>query len=68
MAELKVRKIGNSLGVIFPIEMVREKNLKENEKVFVNVAKKGDLSKLFGTMKFKESSQKIKDEMRKGWD
>ncbi|MEK6888415.1 MAG: hypothetical protein AABX14_05725 [Candidatus Aenigmatarchaeota archaeon] len=68
MSELKVRKIGNSLGVIFPIEMVREKNLKVNERVFVNVAKKGDLSKLFGTLKFKESSQKIKDEMRKGWD
>ncbi|HIG97706.1 MAG TPA: hypothetical protein HA230_05180 [Candidatus Aenigmarchaeota archaeon] len=68
MAELKVRKIGNSLGVIFPIEMVREKNLKENERVFVNVAKKGDLSKLFGTLKFKESSQKIKDDIRKGWD
>ena len=67
MAELKVRKIGNSLGVIFPIEMVREKNLKENERVFVNVAKKGDLSKLFGTLKFKESSQKIKDDIRKGW-
>ena len=68
IAELKVRKIGNSLGVIFPIEMVREKNLKENERVFVNVAKKGDLSKLFGTLKFKESSQKIKDDIRKGWD
>ncbi|MFA4820314.1 MAG: hypothetical protein WC613_05150 [Candidatus Aenigmatarchaeota archaeon] len=68
MSELKVRKIGNSLGVIFPNEMVKEKNLKVNESVFVNVAKKGDLSKLFGTMKFKESSQKIKDEMRKGWD
>ena len=68
MPELKVRKIGNSLGVIFPKELVKEKRLKENERVFVSVAKKGDLSKLFGTLKFKESSQKIKDDIRKGWD
>ncbi len=68
MPELKVRKIGNSLGVIFPGEMVKARNLKENEKVFVSVAKKGDLSKFFGSLKIKESGQKIKDEMRRGWE
>lgn len=68
MPELRVRKIGNSLGVIFPSELVREKSLKENEKVFVNVAVKGDLSRLFGSLKFTESAQKIKDGLRKGWD
>ena len=68
MPELKLRKIGNSLGVIFPSEMIKEKHLKENETVFVSVAKKGDLSKWFGAVKFKGSGQKIKDEMRKGWD
>lgn len=67
MAELKVRKIGNSLGVIFPQELVKEKKIRENETVFVNVAKKGDLSRLFGSHKFKESAQQIKDELRKGW-
>lgn len=68
MPEVKVRKIGNSLGVIFPRELVKEKRLKENETVFVSVAKRGDLSKLFGSLKFKESGQKIKNELRKGWD
>ena len=68
MSELKVRKVGNSLGVIFPKEFVREKRIRENEIVFVNVVKRGDLSKLFGSLKFKESGQQIKDEMRKGWD
>ena len=68
MPELKVRKIGNSLGVIFPSELVKERKIRENETVFVNVAKKGDLSKFFGSLKFKESGQKIKDELRKGWD
>lgn len=68
MTELKVRKIGNSLGVIFPSDMVKSKNLKENEKIFVSVAKKGDLSKLFGSIKIKESGQHIKDDLRKGWE
>ena len=67
MPELKVRKIGNSLGVIFPSELVKEKQIRENETVFVNVAKKGDLSRLFGSLKFRGSAQRIKDEMRKGW-
>ena len=68
MPELKVRKIGNSLGVIFPSELVKERKIRENETVFVNVAKKGDLSKFFGIAKSKDNGQKIKDELRKGWD
>ena len=68
MPELKVRKIGNSLGVIFPSGLVKEKKLKVNQTVFVNVAKKGDLSKIFGSLKFTQSAQKIKDDIRKGWE
>ena len=67
MPELKVRKIGNSLGVIFPKELVKEKRLKENEKIFVSVAKKGDLSKYFGMLKTKVDAQDVKNELRKGW-
>lgn len=67
MPELKVRKIGNSLGVIFPKEMVKERKLKENETVFISVAKKGDLSKYFGMLKTKVDAQEVKDELRKGW-
>ncbi|MBI2971555.1 MAG: hypothetical protein HYY37_04035 [Candidatus Aenigmarchaeota archaeon] len=67
MPELTVRRIGNSLGILFPKDLVKEKKLKENEKVFVQVAKKGDVGKLFGSLKFKDSAQHIKDELRKGW-
>ncbi|MBI4895244.1 MAG: hypothetical protein HY831_01995 [Candidatus Aenigmarchaeota archaeon] len=68
MQDMKIRKIGNSLGVIFPSDFVKERKLHENERVAVNVIKKGDLTKLFGSMKFKESAQKIKDDARRGWD
>ena len=68
MPELKIRKIGNSLGIIFPKEFVMEKMLKENETVFVNVAKKADFSKIFGSLTFHQSGQHIKDELRKGWN
>ena len=35
MSELKVRKIGNSLGVTLPSSFVKEKRLKAGQKVFV---------------------------------
>lgn len=68
MPELKVRKIGNSLGIIFPSTLVREKKLREDETVFISVAKKGNLEKLFGSVKFRGSAQRIKNQMRKGWE
>ena len=42
-------------------------HLKKNQKVLVEVIKKVDLKPLFGKFKFKESTQKLKDEMKKGW-
>ena len=31
--EAKVRRIGSSLGVLFPIEIIRENNIKEGERI-----------------------------------
>lgn len=65
--EVVVRKLGNSMGVIFPKELVVEKHIKEREKVLVEVVKEADLSKIFGTLKRKVSGQEFKDLVRKGW-
>jgi putative addiction module antidote len=35
MQKLKIRRIGNSLGAIFPAEMLDRYKLKEGEEVFV---------------------------------
>lgn len=66
--QLTVKKMGNSLGVLFPMEMVKRNNLKPNQKVFIEVTKKADISDMFGTLKINMSGQKFKDMVRKGWD
>ncbi len=65
--ELVIKKIGNSFGVIFPKRLMEEKKLKTNETVIIEVLKKADLKKAFGSLKTKISSQEFKDLARKGW-
>ena len=67
--ETKIRKLGNSFGVLFQKEFVIKENLRENKKVILNIVKVGDLSDIFGSLKgkIKISSQKMKDLAREGW-
>lgn len=66
--EVVVRKLGNSIGVLFSRDFVREKNLVPNEKVSIDVFKKTDLRDVFGTLKTNKTAQELKDLARKGWD
>ncbi len=70
MVTCKTKQWGNSLGVIIPKEVVKELNLKPNEEVFIDINKKGTnvLKELFGTLKFKRSTEEIMKEARKGWE
>ncbi len=69
MMELKVKKWGNSMAVILPKFVVEKENLKENDEVFIEVAKKFDFSKIFGSApKRTMSGQEFKDMVRKGWE
>ena len=65
--EVVVKKWGNSMGVILPKELVKEKNLKENEKISIELVREIDLSDIFGSLKgkFKMTSQQLKDEIRR---
>ena len=67
--EVTVKKIGNSFGVLFPMEVVKEQGLEENKKIVINIVKVGDLSDIFGSLKGKirMSGQKMKDLAREGW-
>lgn len=65
--QLEIKKWGNSIGVVFPKEMVEKKHLKVHERVLVEVVKEADLRKLFGTLKSKMSAQEFKDLVREGW-
>lgn len=62
-----VRKIGNSVGVVFPKEYAKSMNLKVNEKVRLNVVREADFSDVYGSLKAGKSAQKFKDEARAGW-
>jgi len=65
--ELTVKRLGNSLGVIFPKELVKSKSLKPNQKILMEVVKEADLSEVFGSLKTNVSGQTFKNMVRKGW-
>lgn len=66
--ELKVKKIGHSLGFILPAEIVKSRGLKPEQKVMVEFVKKSDLRRLFGLVKTRETGQQFKDRVRRGWE
>ncbi|MEK6873549.1 MAG: AbrB/MazE/SpoVT family DNA-binding domain-containing protein [Nanoarchaeota archaeon] len=63
-----LRKWGNSIGVVIPKKVIEKERLREGEEVFVIIESKNDLKEVFGSLKdWKIDSQKLKDELRKGW-
>lgn len=65
--ETTIRKVGNSVGLVLSKEFLQKEHLKINEKVEVLIAKKANLSDVFGSLKTKTSGQKFKDLVREGW-
>lgn len=68
MIEAKVRKWGNSLGLIIPKETVEKEHIKEKEKLkFLIIRDSNVLKETFGMVKgkWKKSAQQIKDQARK---
>ena len=63
----KVRRIGNSLGIIIPSEEASENGLSEGDSIEIEVSKRASLKELFGTAHFSKSAQGMKDEAREGW-
>ena len=69
MVHAVVKRWGNSFGIVLPRDLVRERRLVENEIVEIEITRTvPPPSSLFGTLKTKRSTQKMKDEMRDGWD
>jgi len=63
----RVRKIGNSLGIIIPREEVDMGKIKEGDLVEVEVLRRINLKEIFGSAKFRKTAQELKDEMRREW-
>ncbi len=65
-AKSKLKKWGNSYGVVVPKEIVEKEGLREGEVVEIFVRKAAEVERLFGRYPFKDL-QSQKDAMRKGW-
>ena len=63
----KIRKWGNSFGVLVPKELLRKENFKVNEEVVVKLEKKRDISKVFGILNTKRTTQDLIREIREGY-
>ncbi len=65
-AKSKLKKWGNSYGVVVPKEIVEKEGLREGELVEISVRKAAEIERLFGRYPFKDL-QSQKDAMKKGW-
>ena len=67
--ETRLKKWGNSFGVVIPSEVVQKEHMKEDENIKFILIKdsKKALKETFGMLKgkLKKSGQQIKDELRK---
>jgi bifunctional DNA-binding transcriptional regulator/antitoxin component of YhaV-PrlF toxin-antitoxin module len=67
-AEVTAKKWGNSFGIVIPKEIVRAENIKENEKLVVDIKKRQLGREFIGLLSdWQGDPQKLKDEARRGW-
>lgn len=66
--EVVLKKWGNSYGVVLPKDFVKNKKLKMNQKIKIELVEEADLTDIFGSLKRKMSGQEFKDMVREGWD
>ncbi len=65
--KVRTRKIGGSMAVFIPKEIVEAQNISQNDILTINIAKTGDLSFMWGKGKeIKKSTKKIMDEIDEG--
>lgn len=62
----KVRKWGNSFGIIIPLEVLKSKRIREGEEIDAIIIKKSNvLKETFGTHKFSKSIKQLMKETDK---
>ena len=66
---IKAKKIGGSLGIIIPEEIVKKEHINVNDTVKIKIERKDDLTFLWGKLKnIKTPTQKIMDMIDEGED
>ena len=67
MSKSRIKRWGNSYGVLLPKAVVEEEGLKEGEEVEVSVRRVKDVRALRGKYHF-EDLQNEKERMKRGWE
>jgi antitoxin component of MazEF toxin-antitoxin module len=65
-AKARLKKWGNSLGVVIPKEAADKNGLRAGQEVEIRLTKLSDITTLRGKFPI-EDLQEAKEEMRKGW-
>ena len=65
-AKARLKKWGNSLGIVIPKEAAEKNGLRVGEEVEIRLTKLSDITKLRGKYPIGDL-QAAKEEMRKGW-
>jgi len=67
-AECRARRWGGSWGVILPKELIDKEEIDENTELVVSVRKKRIAKSIAGLIpEWKNSTDEIKQEMKRGW-
>ena len=66
--ESKIRKWGNSYGVMLPKNFLESEHLQEEDIVKVNISKKAEIKKLRGLWNFKRPIKEIMKDIKEGYD
>jgi len=65
----RVRKWGNSLGIVIPKEIAEAKGISQGDEVFAEIRRLSSVKDILGSLSgWKRPTQQIKDECRKGWE
>ena len=66
--ELVAKKWGSSLGIVLPKAIVEKEHIRDNDVIVIEIKKRHFAREFFGILSdWKKPTDKIKEEMKKGW-
>ncbi|MAE13175.1 hypothetical protein CMO92_01300 [Candidatus Woesearchaeota archaeon] len=64
----KIKKWGNSYGILITKTEMKKKKLHENQDVLVHIKKQPQIAELFGIAEFKKTTEQLMKEIKEGYD
>ncbi len=65
--EVETKRIGGSLGIIIPHNVVEMENIKPKEKIVIELKRAHTVGDIFGKIKWTKTTEEMMKEVRKGW-